>query len=1251
MDSVSRCLLSSGAHSRIRVAGTLMLAVLGLGACAGAAGAGQIVQTYPFDDPIWADSGDGRSYEVPALGTVLPFEIPTIDGARTIGHPGTPQLPIHVARILLPPGEEVSAVRAIALAPTETSRRLPAPAGSPYPLSWEGPVEPTAPNEDLYASASLYPAEAARWVTTQIYRGHRVAYIELFPLRARLAAGEVDFCGSLQLIVETAPSEAALTASARTYRPAATTAAWLERNTDNPALAAEYEAACRRGELVRPEPPVRSIVDPADHYLYVVITSESLAPVYEPLAADRTARGLPATIVTTTEIYANYTGVDAQEQIRNFILDAYQGWGIEYVLLAGDIDVIPDRDCYVYIIDEGNPMETNNLCCDLYYEGLDATWNDDQDDRWGEPGEEDLVPDIYTGRVCADNSTEAQNFIDKLLAYERQPVLGDVETAAFFGEYLWTDTWGEMYMEEIRLGSDSWGYTTAGVPLTWDTYTYYEMSGNWNGSDYINRMNSGTHQMHHLGHSSSSYNAKVYTSDISSFTANGVDHIHNVGYSQGCDAGSFDTSDAILEQFILSPTGYVAWVGNTRYGFGIHYTTNGSSQYYHRQYVDALFGEGIHRLGAANGDSRADNVGYIDYEANRWVHYEITAFGDPAMPVWTAAPQEPLVSHAGVFVLGNSEYTVTVEAAGEPVAGARVCAWDQIGSTYAYGITGASGEVTLPLDPGQPGTLHLIVSDANLLVTEFEVPIVPEGPYVIVYDHEIDDLTGGNGDGDADIGEDIELRVSLQNVWSEPITGVMGTISSENEHVTCTEPTVTYGSLDPGEIQMPDPGQGFRFLVHGDCPDQETVTFVITIQDDAEHEWDGTAVYVMNAPLVDLVDLTVDDSATGDGDGLLDPGESALLTVRLSNGGHCPAEAVTATLLAAHPHLTILQGSASAPLIEVGAEAVLAPPFEVALDAGAESPGLISCSLQLEGDWTYEALLPLDVGVGGFRDDMEAGEGGWAHEVVTPTFEDQWHRSSQRNHTAGGAHSWKFGDTGSGDHANLADGALVTPVIEVAENSVLTFWHWMDAETSSSYPQYAYDGGLIEISVDGGAWEQITPDQGYSHLVREGGTPGPFAAETPIFSGTHDWELVTCTMTTEPGTIQLRFRFGSDGAVSQEGWFIDDVHLRSWGETSGIEIEAPLALRPALGANRPNPFPATTRLSLHMPEAAEARVAILDATGRVVKTLLEGHLAAGQHHLEWNGRNDAGQPVATGIYFYRLDAAGTAQVRKMTLLR
>jgi hypothetical protein len=1212
---------------------------LALAATGSTSAASEIVREFPFDEVHWAADPIRPGYEIPEM-----------HGARTVGHPGEPLLPVYSVRILLPPGEMLTGIRVLPVSSPLVSHHLPAPAEFEHPLSMEGPFAPAQPKPEIYESAELFPAAAGKLATVQLYRGHRIAYVNLFPLRVRPAAGAVELTQRLKLVITTAPSADALAETQATYRGDDATRAWLAANVANPDVADAYAAALR-GAPPAGSPP-RSLIDPSETRIHVIVTSQALLPVYESLALDRTRKGLPAAVVVVDDIYANYTGRDPQEQIRNFIIDAYQNWEAEYILFAGDIDVIPDRDCYCYVIDEGTPIETNDLCCELYYGGLDGTWNDDNDDRWGEVEEADLIPEVHVGRVCADNSTEAQQYLNKLLRYEREPVVDEVESASFFGEYLWDQTWGGMYMEEIRLGASTWGYTTAGVPLHWETDTFYEMNGSWSGSDYINKMSGGCHQAHHLGHSNSGYNCKVTTGDIPLFTADGITHTYNVGYSQGCMAGEFDNADCIHEEFIHAVNGYVAWIGNTRYGFGVHYTTNGSSQYYHRQYVDALYAEDINELAAANDDSRVDNVGYIEYESNRWVHYEVTAFGDPAMPVWTAAPRQPELEHAGIFVLGTSDYPVTVRADGQPVAGARVCMWDEASTAYDFGVTDANGQIVLHPAPTYPGTMHLVVSDANLYVTDTTIGIVPDGPYIVIEAHTISDLSGGNGDGDCDAGETIDLTVELYNVWTEPITGVTATLTCGSPHVAITDDTVVYGDLAGGEVKAGQNGDDFEFHIAGTCPDQDALVFELEIRDDGNGVWTGSFAYTADAPVLSVHALDLDDTLGGDGNGCLDPGESATLSVALANAGHQDATTIIADLWSSNPLVTITQAAATAALIPAGGQAVLAPPFELLLDAAAPSPGLLICNLGLAGDWELDATLAVELGIGGFRDEMEAGEGTWTHQVVSSGFVDEWHLSQQRNHTPEGSWSWKFGAVGAGDYANLADGALVTEPIPIAEVTQLTFWHWIDAEVSSAYPGRCYDGGLIEISIDGGTWEQITPEGGYPYTIREGSTPGPFPENTPVFSGAHDWQAESFLLETTGEAVQFRFRFGSDGADTREGWYIDDVEVHSWPNVSALDEDPARARQPArLAASVPNPCATEARIAFSLPERAVVRLGVYDTQGRLVRTLASGPLPAGPHVVQWDGRDALGRTLGSGIYFYRLESGAAAQTRKLTLLR
>ncbi len=102
-------------------------------------------------------------------------------------------------------------------------------------------------------------------------------------------------------------------------------------------------------------------------------------------------------------------------------------------------------------------------------------------------------------------------------------------------------------------------------------------------------------------------------------------------------------------------------------------------------------------------------------------------------------------------------------------------------------------------------------------------------------------------------------------------------------------------------------------------------------------------------------------------------------------------------------------------------------------------------------------------------------------------------------------------------------------------------------------------------------------------------------------------------------------------------------------ESAAVRATAPNAL--ALEQNAPNPFNPATRIRFLMPGAGQAEVAVFDVRGRRVRTLLTGEVQAGVAETSWDGRDEAGAPAASGIYFCRLSALGSVATRKMALLR
>ena len=89
----------------------------------------------------------------------------------------------------------------------------------------------------------------------------------------------------------------------------------------------------------------------------------------------------------------------------------------------------------------------------------------------------------------------------------------------------------------------------------------------------------------------------------------------------------------------------------------------------------------------------------------------------------------------------------------------------------------------------------------------------------------------------------------------------------------------------------------------------------------------------------------------------------------------------------------------------------------------------------------------------------------------------------------------------------------------------------------------------------------------------------------------------------------------------------------------------------ALHQNYPNPFNPLTTIRYQLRMAAMVQVDVISADGRLVRKLESGQRDAGYHTLNWNGRDQGGRDVPSGVYIYRLQAGGVTEARKMHLIR
>ena len=138
------------------------------------------------------------------------------------------------------------------------------------------------------------------------------------------------------------------------------------------------------------------------------------------------------------------------------------------------------------------------------------------------------------------------------------------------------------------------------------------------------------------------------------------------------------------------------------------------------------------------------------------------------------------------------------------------------------------------------------------------------------------------------------------------------------------------------------------------------------------------------------------------------------------------------------------------------------------------------------------------------------------------------------------------------------------------------------------------------------------------------------------------------TFTTQSPGHELTYIYN----VMEEGKVksVETINPEFQGTVAFTNGGANLPTEFALSQNFPNPFNPSTSFALSLPEASDYSIRVFNITGQLVKSY-GGHLEAGVHTIVWDGRNDQGSSVASGVYFYKAEAKGFTETRKMMMLK
>ena len=242
------------------------------------------------------------------------------------------------------------------------------------------------------------------------------------------------------------------------------------------------------------------------------------------------------------------------------------------------------------------------------------------------------------------------------------------------------------------------------------------------------------------------------------------------------------------------------------------------------------------------------------------------------------------------------------------------------------------------------------------------------------------------------------------------------------------------------------------------------------------------------------------------------------------------------------------------------------------------------------------------------------------------------------DHSSPGTLCWVTGNNHTssedlgGDDVDGGKTTLLSPIYDLSATyrPVVRYWRWY---TNAAGASPGSDVWQVDISNDGGAsWV-------------------PLEATTLSIAGWTRHSFLVENHVTPTNNVRLRF-IASDadpGSVVEAA--VDDLEIVAFDDATDADE---LPQRPqsyALAQNSPNPFNPSTRIHFELPRPGHVDLRVYDIAGRLVRTLVDGMLSADRHDVDWNGRDEAGRTVASGVYVYRIVADRFTQTKRMVLVK
>lgn len=373
------------------------------------------------------------------------------------------------------------------------------------------------------------------------------------------------------------------------------------------------------------------------------------------------------------------------------------------------------------------------------------------------------------------------------------------------------------------------------------------------------------------------------------------------------------------------------------------------------------------------------------------------------------------------------------------------------------------------------------------------------------------------------------------------------------------------------------------------------------------------------------------------------PGSNIELLTALKNKGMGIAEDVKLIISSESEFITIESGTTEVDMIGAREEVEFVSPFIISINENTPAGELINIKLTTfqNGFEVYSESFEFRVGktITLFADSGEKFNEYWSENSNQSTASQKWAQSNTDFYTS----EYSYTESRSGSYSNdkIAELILNDPIDLTGVN--IPFFSF----TTKYNIESGWDYGQVLISSDEGAsWE---PAKG---TLTDNGS-GQFQPEgEPVYHGSSSgWVQEEIDLSEYADKkILVKFYFASDSYINQDGWFIDDIEVYHYGESTIDDVEEIIPIEYSLKQNYPNPFNPSTAIEYSLAEAGQVELSVFNLVGQKIVTIEKDYKNVGRYVSHFN-TDELDRQLASGIYFYTLKVNDFVSTKKLLLLK